>query len=134
MNGCRIISLSVFSDPRGNLTVIEGSSDVPFDIARVYYVRDVPVGAARAGHAHRRLEQLLIAANGAFDAVLDDGCQRQTVRLSQPSYGLYLPVMVWRELTNFTAGAVCLSLASMPYDSADYFYDYDEYVRIVKSA
>ena len=124
---CRIISLRKITDRRGNITPVEGRRDVPFDIARVYYLYDVPGGSVRGGHAHRQLQQVLVAVMGAFDVILDDGRSRKTVRLDRAYYGLYIPEMIWRELGNFSSGGICLVLASLPYDEADYYRNYDEY-------
>src|SRR5258706_15892136 len=127
VGGCRIIDLPRVNDARGNLTFIEGASHVPFDIQRVYYLYDVPGGAARAGHAHRDLDQLVVAVSGSFDVVLDDGERRETVSLNRSYYGLFMPKFVWREIDNFSSGAVCLVLASAHYDESDYFREYDEF-------
>ena len=127
----RLIYLPKVSDVRGNLTFIEGGRHIPFGIRRVYYLYDVPGGAARAGHAHRALEQVVIAASGSFDVTLDDGFRRERVHLCRSYYGLYIPPMVWRELDNFSTGAVCLVLASDFYDESDYYRDYEEFLRAV---
>jgi len=126
-SACRLIPLPKVEDPRGNLTFIEGQHHVPFDIRRVYYLYDVPGGADRGGHAHKTLEQVLIAASGAFDVLVDDGRTRQQFHLNRAYTGLYIPAMHWRELTNFTSGSVCLVLASALYDKGDYLRDYDEF-------
>ncbi len=123
----RIIEFRRISDPKGNLTPIEGAADVPFDIARVYYLYDVPGGEVRGGHAHRSLEQVIIAASGSFDVVLDDGLKRARFMLNRSYYGLYVPPMVWRELENFSSGSVSLVLASGHYDEADYIRDFHEF-------
>jgi len=123
----------VISNPAGNIAVIEEGPGVPFRIRRVYYLYAVPEGAERGGHAHRRLEQLLIAVSGRFDVTLDDGRSRRSVPLTVPDRGLYIPSMVWRELTGFSSGAVCLVLASEGYDEADYIRDYDEYAALTTS-
>jgi dTDP-4-dehydrorhamnose 3,5-epimerase-like enzyme len=125
---CREIEFPVIPNPAGNIAVIEGTDNVPFPIARVYYLYAVPEGAERGGHAHRRLQQVLVAVAGALDVVLDDGSERGSVRLDAPHRGLYVPSMVWRELINFDAGTVCLVLASERYDEGDYIRDYDEFV------
>jgi dTDP-4-dehydrorhamnose 3,5-epimerase-like enzyme len=129
----RIIELPKIVDPRGNLTFVEGMNHVPFDIRRVYYLYDVPGGETRGGHAHRDLEQFIIAANGSFDVVLRDGYNQKKFFLNRSYYGLYVPRMVWRELENFSSGSVCLVLASQPYDESDYYRDYPEFLRAVGS-
>lgn len=134
LDASKIIPLPKVSDPRGNLTFIEGEIHIPFPIRRVYYLYDVPGGAERGGHAHRSLEQLLIALAGSFDVVLDDGRQRSRHHLNRCHYGLYIPPMMWRELDNFSSGSVCLVLASAPYDEADYFRTYDSFLQSVRRA
>jgi hypothetical protein len=126
--GCRIVELPRIADARGNLTFIEGVQHVPFDIARVYYLYDVPGGESRGGHAHQQLQQLIVAAAGSFDVIVDDGTRSERFFLNRSYYGLLIPRMVWRELDNFSSGSVCLVLASHAYDEADYFRDYDEFV------
>lgn len=126
---CRMIDLPKISDPRGNLTFIEGSRHVPFDIKRVYYLYDVPGGAERGGHAHKELHQLIIAMSGSFDVVLDDGEKKQRFHLNRSYNGLYVCPMIWRELDNFSSGSVLLVLASNTYDEKDYFRDYPEFMR-----
>lgn len=130
---CRIIDLPRINDPRGNLTFVEGGRHVPFDIRRVYYLYDVPGGAERGGHAHRELQQLIVAMSGSFDVVLDDGENRRRHHLNRSYFGLYIPPMVWRELDNFSSGSVCMALASLPFDEADYFRDYAEFRKVVSS-
>lgn len=124
---CKLVELPVIHNPQGNLTFIEAERHIPFQIARVYYLYDVPEGAVRGGHAHRELEQLILPIGGSFDIVLDDGSERKRVVLDQPRVGLYLPRLIWRELENFSAGAFCLVLASAPYDESDYYRDYAEF-------
>lgn len=124
---CKLVDLPVIHNPQGNLTFIEEERHVPFPIARVYYLYDVPEGAVRGGHAHRELEQLILPIGGSFDVVLDDGSRRERIVLDQPRVGLYLPRLIWRELENFSAGAFCLVLASAPYEESDYYRDYDEF-------
>lgn len=131
LKDCRIIELPKIQDNRGNLTFIEGGRHVPFEIKRVYYLYDVPGGASRAGHGHKTLHQLMIAMSGSFDVTLDDGKERQLFHLNRSYYGLYIPPMLWRDLDNFSSGAVCMVLASHYYDESDYFRNYDEFLRAV---
>lgn len=129
---CKIIDLPKIADPRGNLTFVETGSHIPFDIQRVYYLYDVPGGAERGGHAHKELQQLIIAMSGSFDVVVDDGKDKTRFHLNRSYYGLYLPTMIWRELDNFSSGSVCMVLASNKYDEADYYRDYKEYLSAVE--
>jgi dTDP-4-dehydrorhamnose 3,5-epimerase-like enzyme len=125
----RSIDFPIIHEPRGNLSFIEGGIHVPFDIKRVYYLYDVPGGAARGGHAHKDLQQVIIALSGSFDVVLDDGSSRSKVFLNRSYNGLYLPNMIWRELENFSSGAVCMVLASERYDEDDYIRDHGEFLQ-----
>ncbi|MDT4830753.1 TDP-4-oxo-6-deoxy-alpha-D-glucose-3,4-oxoisomerase [compost metagenome] len=127
LNNVRIIDLPRVPDARGNLTFIEGDRHVPFDIRRVYYLYDVPGGAHRGGHAHRKLHQLIIAMSGSFDITLDDGNTKFKYHLNRSYYGLYIPNMMWREIDNFSSGSVCMVLASEYYEEADYYRDYSEF-------
>ena len=129
---CRIIDLPKISDPRGNLTAIEGRQQVPFDIQRVYYLYDVPGGAERGGHAHKGLHQLIVAMSGSFDVILDAGNGKHRYHLNRSYHGLYVCPMIWREIDNFSSGSVCLVLASNHYDENDYYRDYDEYLQALK--
>ncbi|MDY9924282.1 FdtA/QdtA family cupin domain-containing protein [Methanobacterium sp.] len=124
---CRLIYLPKVDDVRGNLTFIEENQHIPFPIRRVYYLYDVPGGESRGGHAHKELEQFIIAANGSFDVVLDDGDNKERYHLNRSYYGLYIPKMVWRELDNFSSGSVCLVLASQLFDEGDYIREYDNF-------
>lgn len=124
----KLINLPKILDPRGNLTFVEGNRHIPFDIKRVYYTYDVPGGEVRGGHAHRQLEQFIIAASGSFEVVLDDGLHRKSYFLNRSYYGLYIPRMIWRELVNFSSGSVCLVFASEYYDEADYYRDYRDFL------
>lgn len=124
----RIIELPRITDSRGNLTVAEALNHVPFDIRRAYWVYDVPGGESRGGHAHKRLKQLLIALSGSFTVTLDDGHERQTFLLNHPWQGLVIETGIWRTLDDFSSGAVCLVLASEPYEEEDYIYDYQEFL------
>jgi len=117
------------TDPRGNLTFIEGNSQIPFDIKRVYYLYDVPGGAERGGHAHKDLSQLIIAMSGSFDVILDDGENKKRIHLSRSYQGLFVCPMIWRELDNFSSGSVCLVLASNTYSEDDYFRNKPEFMK-----
>jgi hypothetical protein len=129
LDHCKLVELPKIHDPRGNLTFIESSSQIPFDIARVYYLYDVPGGAERGGHAHKGLHQLIIAMSGSFDVLLDDGKDKRRVHLNRSYQGLYVCPMIWRELDNFSSGSVCMVLASNRYDESDYYRDYSEFMR-----
>jgi hypothetical protein len=126
---CHLVDLPKITDPRGNLTFIEGNKHVPFDIRRVYYLYDVPGGSERGGHAHKALHQLIVAMSGSFDVVLDDGGTKRRFHLNRSYYGLYVCPMIWRELDNFSSGSVCMVLASNLYDESDYYRDYGEFQR-----
>jgi hypothetical protein len=132
LKDCRMIDLPKISDTRGNLTFIESNRHIPFDIERVYYLYDVPGGAERGGHAHKELEEFIIAMSGSFDVVLDDGFEKKNFHLNRSYFGIYIPRLVWRELNNFSSGSVCMVLASECFDEADYFREYDEYLRVIK--
>lgn len=128
---CKIIELPKIQDHRGNLTFIEQGQHVPFDFERAYYLYDVPGGSSRGGHAHRELEQLIVAVSGSFDVTLDDGKNRRVVTLNRPYQGLYVCSLIWRELDNFSSGSVCLVLASRHYDETDYYRDYEAFRKEV---
>jgi hypothetical protein len=128
VHDCKIVDLPKIGDPRGNLTFIEGERHIPFSIQRVYYLYDVPGGAERGGHAHKNLHQLIIAMSGSFDIVLDDGREKKRFHLNRSYYGLYVGPMIWREMDNFSSGAVCLVLASNLYDEDDYYRSYDGFL------
>ena len=127
-----LMELPRIPDARGSLTVIEGGRQVPFEIARVYYLYDVPASATRAGHAHHRLQQLIIASSGSFDVNIDNGFKQATLHLDRPYRGLLLRPMVWRTIDNFSGGAMCLVIASILYDEDDYIRDYDDFLRLAR--
>ena len=133
LDSCILIDFPRVEDVRGNLTFIEGNRHIPFEIKRVYYLYDVPGGATRGGHAHKTLQQLLVAMSGSFDVVLDDGHERKRFHLNRSYFGLYIPPMVWRELDNFSSGSVCMALASDFFSEEDYFRDYPSFLEAVES-
>lgn len=124
---CSLIEMDKHHHEKGNITVVENNKTLPFDVRRIYYLYDVPGGEERGGHAHKELSQLIVAASGSFDVVLDDGNVKRTISLNRPYQGLYIVPGIWRELNNFSSGAVCLVLASMPYQESDYIREYDEF-------
>ena len=134
LSKCRIIELPKITDVRGSLTFIEQHNHIPFELKRVYYLYDVPGGETRGGHAHKQLQQFIVAAMGSFDVILDDGFEKKRFHLNRSYYGLYIPCMVWRELDNFSSGSVCLVLASELYDREEYIYDYKTFKEAVKDA
>ena len=125
----KIINIPKIEDPRGNLSVIE-KEVVPFKIKRVYYLYDVPAGAERGGHAHKKLQQFLVALAGSFDVVLNDGKNEKTIILNKPFEGLLITNGIWRELKNFSSGAVCLVVASDVFEEEDYIREFDEFLSI----
>ncbi len=134
MSDVKIIELPRINDQRGNLTFVESGRHVPFQIKRTYYLYDVPGGASRAGHGHRALQQLIIAMSGSFDVTLDDGKEKKKFHLNRSYNGLYVPPMMWRDLDNFSSGAVCMVLASEFYDESDYFREYEGFLAAVREA
>lgn len=133
LNDCIILELPKVEDTRGNLTFIESNRHIPFNIQRVYYLYDVPGGSNRGGHAHKQLQQFIVAMSGSFDIVLDDGDQQKRFHLNRSYYGLYVCPMMWRYLENFSSGSVCMVLASQYYDESDYYRDYDNFSKAVKA-
>ena len=126
-----MINLPKINDPRGNLSVIE-KEVIPFEIKRVYYLYDVPSGAERGGHAHIEQQEFLIAVSGSFDVVLNDGESVSEVTLNNPSRGLLIENRIWRELKNFSSGAVCLVIASDCFSEEDYIRDFDDFLASKK--
>lgn len=124
---CTLISLPKMSSTAGNLTAVDNLHGLPFSVNRVYYLYDIPGGENRGGHAHRELQQLIIAASGSFDVIIDDSRVKRTFHLSRPYVGLLLKPGLWRELDNFSSGSICLVLASRAYSEIDYIRDYDEF-------
>ncbi len=126
---CTIIDLPRVTNPAGNITALNGTEDLPFDIKRVYYLYDIPGGEERGGHAHKELQQYIIAASGSFDVVIDDGKQKRTISLNRPYRAFHIVPGIWRELNNFSSGSICLVLASEAYDEKDYYRDYESFSK-----
>ncbi|MDO7613829.1 MAG: FdtA/QdtA family cupin domain-containing protein [Crocinitomicaceae bacterium] len=126
---CDVIELKKNKQKVGSSTSVESGLSFPFEIKRVYYIYDVPGGSDRGGHAHKELEQFIIATSGAFEVVLDDGKNRKTIRLDRPNFALHIRKGIWRETKNFTSGSICMVLASEVYAESDYIYDYKEYLK-----
>ena len=127
----RMISLPQIHDPRGDLTFVEGGVHIPFDIARVYYLYNVPVDAERGGHAHKELEQVVFALSGSFRLKIDDGQKQSEYWLRDPRKGLYINRLIWREMDSFSQGTVCMVLASKRYEESDYYRSYDDFLAEV---
>lgn len=126
--GYEIKEFVVYGDDTGSLIAIEAMKDIPFVIKRVYYVYDTVANAVRGRHAHKKLEQVIFCPKGSCDFILDDGKERQTIRMDKPSKGLYIKGNIWREFTNFSPDCIVMVLASLPYDDGDYIRDYREFV------
>ncbi|MGQ4876431.1 MAG: sugar 3,4-ketoisomerase [Promethearchaeia archaeon] len=133
INKCKIINLPKISDKRGNLTFIENNKHIPFEIKRIFYLYDVPGGESRGGHAHKTLEQFIIAVSGSFDVIIDDGFERKKFNLNRSYYGLYLAPKIWREIENFSSGSVCLVLASDFFNEQDYIRDYTQFKKYIQN-
>jgi hypothetical protein len=127
---CSLIELDKHHNKKGNISIVENEIEVPFNINRVYYLYDIPGGEDRGAHAHNELQQLIIAASGSFDIVLDDGKVKRSITLNRPYIGLHIVPGIWRELINFSSGAICMVLASHKYDETDYIRDYKNFKRI----
>jgi hypothetical protein len=124
IHDCRLLDLPRIYNPAGSITAVNNLAEIPFSISRVYYLFDVPGGEARGGHAHKDLQQLILAASGSFDIIIDDGAEKRRIHLNRPYTGLYMPSGIWRELDNFSSGSICLVLASLNYSEDDYIRDY----------
>lgn len=132
INQCSIIELPKVKDPRGNLTFIESSKHIPFEIKRVFYLYDVPTDESRGAHAHKELHQVLVCLAGSFDVSVNDGKYQEVIHLNRPWKALHIPPMIWAAELNFDPGTVCLVLASMFYDESDYYRNYDDFLNAVK--
>ena len=124
---CVILPLNKIHNRAGNMTIVEGETNIPFDVKRIYYLYDIPGGEARGGHGHKELKQLVVAASGSFNVVLDDGTNKKIITLNRPDYGLLVVPGIWRELIEFSSGSVCLVLASDIYNENDYFRNYKSF-------
>lgn len=126
---CKIVNLPKIHNDAGNITVLENNKNIPFDIKRIYYLYDVPMGADRGGHGHYALQQYVVAASGSFTFVLDDGVNKREFFLNDPSKALHIQPGIWREIKGFSSGSICLVLASQKYNESDYIRDYVEYLK-----
>ncbi len=129
---CSLLTLPKIHNRAGNITALNNELDLPFDVRRVYYLYDIPGGESRGGHAHKELEQLIIAVSGSFDVIINDGHNKKSVSLNRPYHGLHIMPGIWRELSNFSSGAVCLVLASMEYSEQDYIRSYEDFITYKK--
>lgn len=129
---CHFLELPKIGTEAGSITSINNNIEISFAINRVYYLYDIPSGEGRGGHSHKKLHQIIIAASGSFDLILDDGSMKRSIHLARPYLGVYLPPGLWRELNNFSSGAICLVLASNPYDEEDYIRDYQTFQKMKK--
>ena len=133
VSDCFILQLEKHHHEKGNISVIENGITIPFDVKRTYYLYDVPGGESRGGHAHKILYQLIIAASGSFNVVLDDGFHQKEYQLNRPYEALLIVPGIWRELNNFSSGSVCLVLASELYDEEDYIRNYNDFTKLKES-
>jgi len=125
---CSVIEVPKVSDPAGNISIVQGLKNLPFEPKRIFYIYDIPAGEARGAHAHRECHQFIIAASGSFEVNMDDGVNKKTVTLNRPFYGLHIPPGIWAHELNFSSGAICLVLASEKYNEQDYIRDYSEFI------
>ena len=129
VHDCSIVELPIVHNESGNISVLENQKNVPFDIKRVYYLYDVPMGSERGGHAHFKLQQYVVAASGSFTFVLDDGTEKKEIFLNHPNKALHIKPGIWREMKDFSSGSVCLVLASMEYTEQDYIRNYEDFLK-----
>ena len=128
----KIIELPKFLDARGNLSFVEQLNHIPFEIKRTYWIYDVPGGEARGGHAFHQNQEFMVALSGAFDVVVDDGCQKKTFNLNRSYYGLYVPAGLWREMENFSTNSLALEFGSEHYNEDDYIREYGDFLKLKK--
>ena len=126
---CGLVDLPIVHNENGSITVLENNVNIPFDIKRIYYLYDVPMGAERGGHSHYELQQYVVAASGSFTFVLDDGKTKKEVFLNHPNKALHIKPGIWREMKDFSSGSICLVLASMEYTESDYIREYQEFIN-----
>ncbi len=130
VHACNVVELTKIHNRAGNITIIQNGDHQPFGIKRVYYLYDVPGGSDRGGHAHKALYQLIVAASGSFDVILDDGTNKKIIQLNRPYFGLFVVPGIWREIVNFSSGAICLVMASEKYSADDYIRDYSDFQKL----
>jgi len=128
IDDCKILPLNKIHNRAGNITIVESDLDIPFNIQRIYYLYDIPGGETRGGHAHKELYQFLVAASGSFEVLLNDGTEKKRIRLNRPNYGLLIVPGIWRELIEFSSGAICLVIASKKFDEQDYIRKYSDFI------
>jgi hypothetical protein len=128
---CSVVTLPKIKNNAGNITAIEGLKNLPFDVKRVFYLYDIPAGEERGAHAHKTCHQLIVAATGSFEVMLDDGVNKKIVALNRPFYGLYIPPCIWAYELNFSAGSICLVLTSHHYDESDYIRNYNDFLDYI---
>ena len=133
VNDCKLVELPIAHNESGNMTVLENNVNVPFDIKRIYYLYDVPMGAERGGHSHYELQQYVVAASGSFSFILDDGASKKEFFLNHPNKALHIKPGIWREMKGFSSGSICLVLASMKYTEDDYIRDYQQFLNYRKN-
>lgn len=129
IHSCNVVELTKIHNPAGNITIIQNGVHQPFIIRRIYYLYDIPGGSERGGHAHKDLFQLIVAASGSFDVIIDDGINKKIIQLNRPYFGLLIVPGIWREIVNFSSGGICLVLASQKYDADDYIREYNEFLK-----
>ena len=131
IDDCLLVKISKIKNEAGNLAVLENQNNIPFDVKRIYFLYDVPSGAERGGHAHKRLKQYIVATNGSFDVIIDDGKNKKRIFLNSPDIALYVVPGMWRQLDNFSSGSVSMVLASELYDEDDYIRDYSDFKKYI---